>query len=100
MSIFANIVLCQCRNLNRQEEYGAQYHRIYAYDEAVRQYIQKNMLKTNDRVVVHGQIGHRSFIFDGKEIITGFVIPHAILRIPHQPRPMGLAQKAKNLKQQ
>lgn len=89
----------QHRNANREEKYGAQYHRVYAYDETVRQYIQKNMLRINDRVLVHGRIAHRTFIFDGKEIITGFVIPHSILRIAHLPRPLEMAQNAQNQQQ-
>lgn len=95
-----NIAFFQHRTPSGEEDYGAQYHRVYAYDDNVRQYIQKSMFRINDRVVVHGRIGHRTFIFDGKEIITGFVIPNSIFRIPHQPRPMEMAQNVGNRKQQ
>lgn len=57
------------------------FHRVFVYDEALRQYIQNN-LNTRDRVLVNGRIGHQTYTdADGKKKYSGFIVANEIHKV-------------------
>lgn len=69
-----------CRDRHGEEVSGAHFHPVLAFDNAVRNYIEKTQLKKNDKILVQGQMGYKPFI-DGRVIQTGFIFADNINRI-------------------
>lgn len=66
---------------------GKHFHRVFAKDEATHTYAQ-NYLSRGDRVLVHGRINYKTYIFDGEEKNTGFISADKIFKIAHRADPM------------
>lgn len=68
------------RNENGEEENGAHFHRVFVYDEGVRDFV-KN-LQRKDRVLLNGRIGHMTNTQpDGKKLYSGFIVAENVFRI-------------------
>lgn len=65
---------------------GVNFHRVFVYDEGLRQYIQ-NHLQRSDRVLLTGRIGHMTSTgTDGKKVYSGFVIADSIYRVARRAK--------------
>lgn len=69
------------RDENGEDTSGTHFHRIFAYKDEVRQYINQN-LKKRDRILVKGQIRHQTHTEpDGKKLYSGFIAADNIFKI-------------------
>lgn len=69
------------RNENGEDTPGTHFHRIFAYKDEVRQYINAN-LKKSDRILVKGQIRHQTNTEpDGKKLYSGYITADNIFKV-------------------
>lgn len=69
------------RNENGENVDGVHFHRVFAYNDEVRQYINEN-LKKRDRVLVQGQIRHQTHTEpDGKRLYSGYIAVDSVFKI-------------------
>lgn len=84
---FHQINIFDCSDRNGQEVSGKHFHRVFAKDKATHTYAQNNLSK-GDRVLVHGRISYKAYMFDGEEKNTGFISADKIFKIAHRADPM------------
>lgn len=66
------------------KSFGTSFHRVFAYDPELYQYIEEK-LKKRDRVLLTGRIGHMTYTGDdGKKLYSSYIVAENIHRI--QPR--------------
>lgn len=69
------------------ESDGTSFHRVFIYDQGLRQYIQ-NKLKKSDRILLNGKIGHMTSTgSDGKKVYSGFIVADNLYRIARRTHP-------------
>lgn len=64
-----------------EAESVSNFHRVFAYDEAIRKYIRENVGK-KDRLLVTGRLEHLTYTgVNGKKVYSGYVVAQNILKI-------------------
>lgn len=74
------------RNAEGTEEKAVNFHRIFAYDPELCEYIQKN-LQRRDHVMVTGKIAQKTHTEpDGSEIHYGYILANSIHKMKKHSR--------------
>lgn len=60
---------------------GVYFHRVFVYDEALREFVRNKLTKT-DRIAITGKIAHMTNTSaDGKKMYSSFIVADNIYRV-------------------